>query len=178
MQSSIEPISHSPMPPAVNCDFQHTKEGGTRLNFRIYKPFVQLASPLHSSYTHTHTYTHTRAHTRTHAPKNAHTLIQVIHSFTMNRKTKFHLPARSIPERSSSRYPEKGDSSSLKRIRDLENENKEAKEETKAQVELQYHLPDSSLRYRGEADTSHAPHQADINCEREGQYEGQYEGFS
>lgn len=51
----------------------------------------------------------------------------------MDRQTTFHLPARSILERSSSRSPEKGDSSSLKRIRDLENERNDCNEEGKTQ---------------------------------------------
>ena len=40
----------------------------------------------------------------------------------MDRNNTFRLPARSIPERTSSRSPEKGDASSLKRIRELEEE--------------------------------------------------------
>ena len=46
---------------------------------------------------------------------------------------KFQLPARSIPERSSSRSPEKGHSSSLKRIRDWESERNECNVEAKKQ---------------------------------------------
>ena len=44
-----------------------------------------------------------------------------------------HLPARCIPERSSSRSPEKGHPSSLKRIRDLEDERKSCNEDAKMQ---------------------------------------------
>ena len=46
---------------------------------------------------------------------------------------KFQLPARSIPERSSSRSPEKGHSSSLKRIRDWESEREKCNVEAKKQ---------------------------------------------
>ena len=91
----------------------------TQLNFRIDSSFGRLAPPIHPL-KHTHTHTHTTP------PNN-----QVINSFTMDRK--FQLPARSIPERSSSRSPKKGDSFSLKRIRDWENKRRDCNAEAKKQ---------------------------------------------
>ena len=49
----------------------------------------------------------------------------------MERRTPFHLPSRSVPERSSSRSPEKSDASKLKRLRDLTNERDECNREAK-----------------------------------------------
>ena len=54
----------------------------------------------------------------------------------MDRKTLSYLPSRSVPGRSSSRSPEKSDSSNLKRLRNLTNErdrcNREAKKQRRA----------------------------------------------
>ena len=53
----------------------------------------------------------------------------------MDRENTFHLPARAIPVRTSSRSPEKGDNTSKKRLLDLKSErstcNHEAKEKRK-----------------------------------------------
>ena len=51
----------------------------------------------------------------------------------MDRKTTFQLPSRNIPERSSSRSPDKSDSSNFKRVRDLENERDDHSREAKKQ---------------------------------------------
>ena len=51
----------------------------------------------------------------------------------MDRKKLFHLPSRSVPERSSSRSPEKSDASNFKRARDLTTERNNCNREAKRQ---------------------------------------------
>ncbi|KAM0798580.1 hypothetical protein BDR22DRAFT_858948 [Usnea florida] len=51
----------------------------------------------------------------------------------MDRKTLSHLPSRSVPERSSSRSPEKSNSADLKRLRNLRNEKDDCDREAKRQ---------------------------------------------
>ena len=51
----------------------------------------------------------------------------------MDRKATYHLPSVINPKRSSSRSPEKNDSSNVKRVRDLTNERDECNREAKRQ---------------------------------------------
>ena len=105
--------------PPLHPEISGTKEGGTRLIHRIDKSFVQLAPSAHPPTT-VNIYTRPHRHT-----------YQLTYHLTMERRTPFHLPSRSVPDRSSSRSPEKSDAFNVKRLRDLTNERDECNRDAK-----------------------------------------------